>query len=131
MLEFLIDKIFAMFGGHVFQQTVGIPMGTNCVHLLVDLFLYSYEADFIQRFLKKNEKNQARSVNFTFRYIDDVLPLTNSRLGDFVDRIYPIDLEIKDATDTARSALYFDLHLEIDKRNFTTKELHMEYMSLG
>ena len=48
MLEFLIDNIFAMFSGRVFQQTVGIPMGTNCAPLLADLFLYSYEADFIQ-----------------------------------------------------------------------------------
>jgi hypothetical protein len=30
VLEFLIDNIFAMFGGRVFQQTVGIHMGTNC-----------------------------------------------------------------------------------------------------
>ena len=29
MLEFLIYNIFVMFGGRVFQQTVGIPMGTN------------------------------------------------------------------------------------------------------
>ena len=30
-------------------------------------------------------------------YVDDsVLSLNNSRLGDFVDRIYPIELEIKD-----------------------------------
>ena len=55
MLEFLIDNIFVMFGGRVFQQTVGIPMGTNCAPLLADLFLYSYEADFIQGLLKKNE----------------------------------------------------------------------------
>ena len=48
MLEFLIDNIFAMFSGRVLQQTVGIPMGTNCAPLLADLFLYSYEADFIQ-----------------------------------------------------------------------------------
>jgi hypothetical protein len=51
-----------------------------------------------------------------FRYIelDDVLSLNNSRFGDFVDRIYPIELEIKDTTDTDRSASYLDLHLEID-----------------
>ena len=61
MLEFFI-KIFAMFGGRVFQQTVGIPMGTNCAPLLADLFLYSYEADFIQGLLKKNEKKLARSL---------------------------------------------------------------------
>jgi hypothetical protein len=31
-----------------FQQTVAIPMGTNCAPLLTDLFLYSHEAIFIQ-----------------------------------------------------------------------------------
>jgi hypothetical protein len=51
---------------------------------------------------------------FTFRYIDDVLSLNNSRFGDFVDRIYPIELKIKDTTDTDKSASYLDLHLEID-----------------
>jgi hypothetical protein len=44
--------------------------------------------------------------NFKFRYIYDVLSLNNSRFGDFVDRIYPIELEIKDTTDTDRSASY-------------------------
>jgi hypothetical protein len=34
-------------------------------------------------------------------------------LGDFVDRIYPNQLEIKNTTDTDRSALYLDLELEI------------------
>ena len=91
MLEFLIDNIFVIFGGRVFQQTVSIPMGTNCAPLLADLFLYSYEADFIQALLKKNENKLAWSFNFMFRYIDDVLSLNN-----FVDRIYPIEPEIKD-----------------------------------
>jgi hypothetical protein len=44
MLEFLIDNTFVMFGGHVFQQTVGIPVGTNYASLLTALFLYWYEA---------------------------------------------------------------------------------------
>jgi hypothetical protein len=59
MLEFLIENIFVFFGGRVFQQTVGIPMGTNWVPLFADLLLYSYEADFIQGLLKKNEKKLA------------------------------------------------------------------------
>ena len=81
ILEFLIDNIFAMFGGRVFQQSVGIPLGTNCAPLLADLYLYSYEADFIQGLLKKNKKTLARSFNSTFRYIDDVLSLNNSSFG--------------------------------------------------
>ena len=110
MLEFLIANIFVMIGGF-WQQTVGIPMGTNCAPFLVDLFLYSYQTDFIKVLVKKK---LARSFNFTFRYIDDVLSLSNAKFGVFVDRIYPIELEIGDTTDTAWSASYLDLHLEID-----------------
>ena len=124
MLEFLIDTIFPTFGGHVFQQTVGMPLGTTCAPLLADLFLYSYETDFIQRFLKKNQKKLAPSFNFTFRYIDDVLSLNNSRFGDFDDRIYPIELEIKDTTDTDKSASYLDLHLAIDSVGWIRTKLY-------
>jgi hypothetical protein len=84
MLELLNDNIIDMFGGGVFQQKVGIPMGTICVPLLVYLFLCSHEANFIQGPLKKNEKTLARSFNFTFHYIDDVLSLNNFRFGDFI-----------------------------------------------
>jgi hypothetical protein len=52
------------------------------------------------RLLIKNEKKRARSFNFTFRYIDDVLSLNNSRFGDFAD--LSIELEIKDPTDTGK-----------------------------
>lgn len=44
MLEFLIDSIYVVYGDHVFQQSVGIPVGTNCAPLSAGLFLNSYEA---------------------------------------------------------------------------------------
>jgi hypothetical protein len=56
----------------------------------------------------------SRSFIFSFRYIYDVLLLINCSFGDFVDRIYPIELEIKDSTDTDMFPSYLDLHLEID-----------------
>ena len=49
-------------------------MGTNSP-LLPDLFLYSYEADFKQELLKKNENNPFIPFNFTFCYIEDVISL--------------------------------------------------------
>jgi hypothetical protein len=59
-----------------------------------------------------------------FRYIDDVLSLNNFRFGDFVDRIYPIELEIKDTTDADRFASYLDLHLEIDSEGRLRTKLY-------
>jgi hypothetical protein len=80
MLEFLIDNIVVSFGGTLFQQVVGIPMGTNCAPLLADLFLYSYESEFHQKLVKDKKIHEARAFNFTYRYIDDVLSNNTSRL---------------------------------------------------
>ena len=47
-----------------------------------------------------------------------------SKLGIFVDRIYPIELEINNNKDTDRSASYLDLHLDIDcEGRLRTKEM--------
>ena len=128
MLEFLIDNIFVMLGGRVFQQTVSIPMGINCAPLLFDLFLYSHDADFIQGLLKKSVKNLARSFNFTFRYIDDVYSLNNGKFGDFIDRINHIELEIKDATCKTKSVSYIDLSIKIDNKRLLRTKLYDQKM---
>ena len=65
MLEFLVDNIFVIFAGTVFQQITGIPMGTNCAPLLADICLYSYEAEFIQSLLSTGRKRLEFQFNFT------------------------------------------------------------------
>ena len=77
ILEFLVDKIFVVFVGKVFQQKVGIPMGTNCAPFLADIFLYSYEAKCIQSLLSTGWKQWASRFNCTYKYIDDVLSINN------------------------------------------------------
>ena len=65
MLEFLVDNIFVVFAEKVFQQIVGIPMGTNCAPLLAEICLYSYEAEFIKSLLSTGRKQLAYRFNFT------------------------------------------------------------------
>ena len=91
MLEFLLDNIFVVFAGKVFQQIVGIPMGTNCAPLLSDIFLYSYEAEFIQSLLSTGRKQLASRFNFTYRYIDDVLSITTQSLRITWARCIPLN----------------------------------------
>jgi len=87
-------------------------MGTNCAPLLADLLLYSYE--FLQKLVKDKKIREARTFNFTYRYIDDILSINDSRFAEFLPLIYPPELEVKETTDTASCASFLDLFLKFD-----------------
>ena len=113
MLEFLIDNIFVECGGVIFQKVIGIPMGTNWAPLLADLFLYSYEAEFIQTLINSGKRHLAKSFSFTYRYIDDVLSINNPKFKDYIDYTYPVGK--KYTTDADHQASYLDLDLSYDR----------------
>ena len=46
-------------------------------------------------------------------FIDDILSLNNSKFCDFLDHIYPIELEISDNTDASWSTSYLNIHFDI------------------
>ena len=89
-------------------------MGTNCAPLLADIFLYSYEAEFITSLLSTGKKKLSSQFNFTYRYIDDVLSINNPDFDKYLGQMYPAELEIKDTTDSNTSASYLDLLLSIE-----------------
>ena len=113
-------QYFCEFGGRIFQQTIGIPMGTNCAPLLADLFLYSY--DFVQSLLQAGKKHLAQQFNFTYRYIDDVLSLKNTKFAEYLEFIYQRELEIKETTETAASSSYLDCYLYIDNGSLLLRQ---------
>jgi hypothetical protein len=136
-LELLIDKTSSIYlyvklkslASTLFQQVVGIPMGTNCALRLADLFLYSFESEFLQKFVKDKKSYEARDFNFTYRYIDDVLSINNSRFAEFPvslqRRKYVIDEELQYTDHLFLEVACFSfLNLEIkkDRHNLTIKE---------
>ena len=58
-LTFLLDNIYIRFGSKLYRQIVGIPMGTNCVPLVADLFLFCYEIGFM---LSLSDDNQSEVI---------------------------------------------------------------------
>lgn len=88
----------------VFQQSVGISMGTNCAPLLADLFLYSYGAEFVHNLLHEKENCLQVIFNSTFRYIGYVYSIYNNNIYQ--------RLEIKDAIDFPNPFNYLDISLK-------------------
>jgi hypothetical protein len=54
------------------------------------------ESEFLQKFVKDKKIHEIRAFNFTYRYIDDVLSINNSRFAGFLPLIYPLELEVKE-----------------------------------
>ena len=90
--------------------------------LLSDLFLYLYEADFVQSLIKAG-KNVLPNNSISHQYIDDVLSLNSSKFSEYLDFVYPRELEIKDTTEIATSALYLDCYLYSDYGKLATRLL--------
>ena len=89
-------------------------MDKNCAPLLADIFLYSYEAEFIQSLLlSAGKKRLASQFNFTNRYIDDILSTNNPAFENYLGQMYPPALEIKNTTEGNTSASYLDLPLSV------------------
>ena len=114
MIEFLIDNIFVQFGGRLFRQVNGIPVGTNCAPLLADLFLYSYENEFLDNMIKSGHRRLARSFNLCYRYIDDLIVFKNRWFLDYLKEIYLSELTVEEANKSDHLADYLDLTFIID-----------------
>ena len=84
MIEFLVDNIYVRFGGQLFRQMVGIPMGTNCAPLLADLFLYSYENEFLDKLIKEGKRKLARKFNLSYRYMTLSLSIIKDLRSSFL-----------------------------------------------
>ena len=98
MIEFLVDNIYVRFGGQLFRHMVGTPMLTNCAPLLADLFLYSYENEYLDKLTKEGKRKLARRFNLSYRYVDDLISFNYKRFKEFISDIYPKELTISETT---------------------------------
>ena len=102
----------------VFRQVIGIPMGTNSAPLLADLFLHTYEYEFIIKTMK-GDITRALQFNKTFRYIDDLLCVNNDNFNKHINEICPSELILKNTTTTPSETSYLDTTLNIGEGNGT------------
>ena len=111
-LTFLLDNIYIRFGTKLFRQIVGIPMGTNCVPLVADLFLFCYEWDFTMSLSEEKQSEVIDAFSSTSRYLDDLLNIDTDYFDGLISQIYPSELQLNKANSSEIEAP-LDLHLSI------------------
>jgi hypothetical protein len=112
-MKWLISNIYVVCGDSLFKQVIGIPMGTDCAPFLANLYLYSYEYQWLVKKYENKEFDILRKFNYCFRYIDDLLCINNDQFMDSVMKeIYPKELSLT-SDNAVLKAHYLDLDLDI------------------
>ena len=96
-------------------------MGTNCGHLVADLFLFCYERDFMLSLSDNNQTDIIEAFNSTSRYLDDLLNIDNPYFEQMVGQIYPTDLQLNKANSSNNEAAFLDLNLSITNSILSSK----------
>ena len=117
----MLDSIFIRLGTKLYRQVVGIPMGTNCAPLVVDLFLFCYEKDFMLSLSDDKHAYTIDAFNTTSRYLDDSSNIDNVYFDNMVYQVYPSDLQLNKASTSDTEAAILDLHLSISNDIVSTK----------
>ena len=63
-------------------------MGTHCIPLIADLFLFCYGRDYMASLSYNKEAEIMQAFNSTSRYLDDLLNIDNRFVEGMVGRIY-------------------------------------------
>jgi hypothetical protein len=133
----LLNNCFLTLGDRVWKQCTGIPMGFSCSPIWCNLYLASYEIQFIQRLARLGRMDLLSKFKYAYRYIDDLCFINAQNPRDFLSPsqprtqdnpywIYPLNvLEIKEETtsfsqetpDKGIHAHFMNVELQVNEAN--------------
>ena len=91
------------------RQLVGIQIGTNYAirsQNISELIRSGIHTVFA---LSRKKKQFSCMLNFTYRYIDDLLSIANPDFENYIGQMYPTELDIKDTPGINTASSYLNL----------------------
>ena len=121
VLSYVIKNAYFQINNKVFQQVIGIPMGSDPAPFIANLFLYFYENKFLDK-LKVEDLPRARRLRHVFRFIDDLIAMNDDdEFSKIYKEIYPEEMVLKPENEDPQSSSYLDLQIDVDENIFDFK----------
>ena len=108
-----MENIYVQFEGMVYQQILGIPMGTNCAPLIADLFLFCYERDFMSNLHKSKQYDLTDMFKDTSPYLDDIFTIDNPEFEKHIPDIYPTELQLNKVNTSDKETSFLGLNIKV------------------
>lgn len=122
IIRYVIDNAYFSFGNKVYQQVIGIPMGTDPAPYMANLYLHYYEEKWMNNLAKTDNRKARRNYKHTRRFIDDLGTLNNNNeIKDNWQKIYPKELVLNKENDSDNRATFLDLDMAVKNGKIVTK----------
>ena len=112
-VHFIISNTYIVFGGTVFIQIMGIPMGGNSSSPIADLTLAKFEFNYMQKLLTGKKFALAKHLSNTNRYVDDLITFNYLHFHNLINVIYPPSLQMERSGSDNKIVNYLDLNVSI------------------
>jgi len=112
----IIYNTYVVFGGIVFIQTKGIPMGGNSSSPLADLTVGKKEFNYMKKLLQEKKMGLAKLLSNNKRYVDDLATINYLYFHNIIKDIYPQSLEMERAGNNNKIINYLDLNINISDK---------------
>ena len=122
-LNWILNNTYIRFGGKLFVQHKGVPMGGNCSPFIADLYLAWLEFEYMSD-LMKNNYSLAKQLSYNSRYIDDILTPNVTGFLHIASMIYPEEVPLEPTTKDSLHDCFLDLDIRVIDQSFVTKVYH-------
>ena len=118
-VRIIVDNSFILFHDKIYRQVIGIPMGTNCAPFLANIFLHTYEYDYLNELVARGDVETAKLISQTFRYQDDCIAFNDSgKFGEHFCHIYPPEMHLENTNKSKKVCNFLDLRISIFRGSF-------------
>ena len=118
-MRIIVDNSYIMFRNKIYRQIVGIPMGTNCAPYLANIFLHTYEYNYLEKLVKEGKILEAKLLGHTFRYQDDCIAFNdNGTFRNHYQFIYPPEMQLENTNISTAVCNFLDLRISVFRGKF-------------
>ena len=121
-IYYIIDNSFVIFGGQVYKQIIGIPMGISAGPHIANIYLHQFEHEYFKVLYESNDKVALKNMAHIFRFQDDLLALNDSGyLESVLSLIYPPEMVVNKTNISVCKSTFLDLLISIYRGKFLVK----------
>ena len=117
----IVRNSFIVYHNVVYRQCIGIPMGTNSAPFMANIYLHTFEYNYIEKLIKDGKVDIAKRLSdYTYRYQDDCVIFNDNDIfrNSYEDMYAGSAMELKNTNISRDKCNFLDLTISLHRGKF-------------